>query len=363
MNIMKLTKEETAALVDWFEKNHRDLPWRDTDNPYDTWISEIMLQQTRVEAVRDRFIAFKKELPDIKALASVDDDRLMKLWEGMGYYSRARNLKKCAILLERDYGGKLPSDPGELVRLPGIGPYTAGAIASQAYGVPVPAVDGNVLRVLARRFEISEDIRKDSVKNEITAAVQETLDEQAAQGMRTNPRFVSHFNQGLMELGATLCGPNEPPHCEHCPLQTTCLAHLHNRTDNIPFRSSLKQRRIVQRTLLIIRCADTFLLQKRPATGLLAGLYEFPGIDQWISENEAVHEAERRFQVQILRIRRLPDAVHVFSHVEWHMRAYELTAADLEEESGLLFLTKKELQNYAVPSAFKAYIHYYEPED
>lgn len=132
----------------------------------------------------------------MKALASVDDDRLMKLWEGMGYYSRARNLKKCAILLERDYGGKLPGDPGELVRLPGIGPYTAGAIASQAYGVPVPAVDGNVLRVLARRFEISEDIRKDSVKKEITAAVQETLDEQAAWGMKTNPRFVSHFNQG-----------------------------------------------------------------------------------------------------------------------------------------------------------------------
>lgn len=363
MNIMKLTKEETAALVDWFEKNHRDLPWRDTDNPYDTWISEIMLQQTRVEAVRDRFIAFKKELPDMKALASVDDDRLMKLWEGMGYYSRARNLKKCAILLERDYGGKLPGDPGELVRLPGIGPYTAGAIASQAYGVPVPAVDGNVLRVLARRFEISEDIRKDSVKKEITAAVQETLDEQAAWGMKTNPRFVSHFNQGLMELGATLCGPNEPPHCDTCPLFQTCLAHLHGTTDRIPFRSALKQRTIVNRTLLIIRCADTFLLQKRPATGLLAGLYEFPGIDQWISESEAVHEAERRFQVQILRIRRLPDAVHIFSHVEWHMRAYELTAADLEEENGLLFLTKKELQNYAVPSAFKAYIHYYEPED
>lgn len=363
MRHMRLNKEETDALVQWFEQHHRKLPWRDTNNPYDTWISEIMLQQTRVEAVRNRFIAFKKQLPDIASLAAVDDDQLMKLWEGMGYYSRARSLKKCAIILQKDYAGKLPSDPRILVTLPGIGPYTAGAIASQAYGIPVPAVDGNVLRVMTRRLAITDDIRKDTVKKQITAILQETLDACIAEGMDTHPRFVSHFNQALMELGATICGPNEPPHCDHCPFHKTCLAHLYNQTDTIPFRSALKQRKIVNRTLLIIRCADTFLLQKRPDHGLLAGLYEFPGIDQWLSEQEAVHEAERRFQVQILHVRPLPDAVHIFSHVEWHMHAYELRAADLEAENDLLFLTKKELQKYAVPSAFKAYIHYYELED
>ena len=348
---------DACRLCDWYDHNKRSLPWRDTGNPYAVWISEIMLQQTRIEAVKEKYTAFMKELPDITALAEVSDDRLMKLWEGLGYYSRARNLKKCAIVLKEQYGAKLPADYTMLRKLPGIGPYTAGAIASIAFGLPCAAVDGNVLRVLARYHNDGSDVRLKEVHD---AAEKEIC---SVFSNNSSSAFVSSFNQGLMELGATLCGPNEPPHCEHCPLQTTCLAHLHNRTDNIPFRSSLKQRRIVQRTLLIIRCADTFLLQKRPATGLLAGLYEFPGIDQWISENEAVHEAERRFQVQILRIRRLPDAVHVFSHVEWHMRAYELTAADLEEESGLLFLTKKELQNYAVPSAFKAYIQYYEPED
>lgn len=360
MSEYRITKEEAGMLVSWYGKNRRDLPWRNTGNPYHIWLSEIMLQQTRVEAVKQRFVQFLDELPDIASLAKVSDERLMKLWEGMGYYSRARNLKKCAQVLVNAYDGKLPEDPVLLVKLPGIGSYTAGAIAAQAYGSPVPAVDGNVLRVLARRFGSDHDIRKDETKKEAQEFIAGFYAKEGRE-LSSDPSFVSAFTQGLMELGAIVCVPNGAPHCDACPWHAYCKAHLENTTDVIPYRSPLKERRIVHRTIFIIRDGDRFFLQKRPDKGLLAGLYEFPGIDEWLDERQAVSLVEQQGW-HVLHMHRLPEAKHVFTHLEWQMKAYELQVDGIlaEERKDVLLLTKKELQSFAVPSAFKAYKQYYE---
>ncbi|MGN1388774.1 MAG: A/G-specific adenine glycosylase [Bulleidia sp.] len=353
---MEITFEQALLLTSWFQKNQRILPWRNTGNPYDVWLSEIMLQQTRVEFVKERFIQFRKELPDISALAECEDDRLMKLWEGMGYYSRARNLKKCAQSVMKEYGGVLPRDPAELRKLPGIGPYTSGAIAAIAYGLPVPAVDGNVLRVLARLFSDPSDIRNPETRKSYEAVISAFYEKHLSEAENADPDFVSHFTQGLMELGALVCVPNGEPHCEGCPWQLFCQAHLEQKTDEIPFRSALKERKIVKRTLLVIRDGERFLLRKRPDHGLLAGLYEFPGIDEWLDASQAAEAAEKLFHVLPLRIRALPDSKHLFTHLEWDMRAYEIRIADLStmNAENCLLLTEKELAETAVPSAFRA---------
>ncbi len=358
MSEYELSKKEADSLTAWFDKNKRDLPWRGTGDPYDVWLSEIMLQQTRVEAVKEKFIQFRRELPDIISLSEVSDDRLMKLWEGMGYYSRARNLKKCAGELRDLYGGVLPSSFDELIRLSGIGPYTAGAIVSIAYGNPVPAVDGNVLRVLARLFEDATDIRSGRAKKNCGEIIRSFY--------RKNPGlgadYISSFTQALMELGALVCVPNGQPHCEACPWNNVCRAHLNNTAGRIPYRSALKGRRIEERTLLIIRDEDRFLLRKRPESGLLAGLYEFAGYDGFLSRAQIIEETEK-LGISALHIRRLPDSRHIFTHLEWHMHAFEIMVADIDSVPDGLLLTKKELAEFAVPSAFSKYISYYSLKD
>ena len=346
-----------SALTDWYHRNKRTLPWRDTGNPYDVWISEIMLQQTRVEAVIPRFLAFRRELPDIPALAACPPTRLMKLWEGMGYYSRARNLQKCAAVLAAEYGCELPAGTEELIRLPGIGPYTAGAIAAIAFCQPVPAVDGNVLRVLARIFAVADDIRAESTKTAITAAIADFYRREQI----SDPAFISAFTQALMELGALVCVPNGVPHCEACPLRGDCAAFREQLTDRIPYRSPLKQRRIVPLTVLVIRDGSRFALRRRPARGLLAGLYEFPNLPGHQGREEVIRYMET-MQVPVLRIRKLPDARHVFTHLEWQMSGYELTVENMDTlpMPDTVLLTKKELQFFAVPSAFDVYMKYYD---
>ena len=249
--------KDAKEIAEWYQKNKRQLPWRDTNNPYDVWLSEIMLQQTRIEAVKPKFLLFKQTLPTIQDLANCEDDALMRLWEGLGYYSRARNLKKCAITLVEHYNAQLPEEYKALLKLPGIGPYTAGAISSIAYGLPAAAVDGNVMRVLARYFEITEDIRNETLKKKIEQTILECFQKDST------PSFVSNLNQGIMELGETICVPNGEARCSICPLQHTCKAHLHETTDTIPYRSALNQRKIIERTLFIIRDGDQFLIHKR----------------------------------------------------------------------------------------------------
>ncbi len=339
-------------LVHWYQTNKRELPWRDTGNAYDVWISEIMLQQTRIEAVKPKFQLFKQTYPTIESLANADDDQLMRVWEGLGYYSRARNLKKCAIVLVERYNGTLPSDYHELIQLPGIGPYTAGAITSIAYQKPHSAVDGNVMRVIARIYGIKDDIRDPKLKKEVEAFIDGYLKKEPSQS--------SDFNQGLMELGEVVCLPNGQPKCDQCPLVKECNAHITNSTDTIPYRSSLKQRKIIQRTLLIIRDGDKFLIHKRKKTGLLAGLYEFIGIDSKLTQKEIISLLETN-DIHPLHIKKLPDSKHIFTHLEWHMNAYEITVEQIDsfKKEDYLLLDRSELSTKAIPSAFKKYIDFY----
>lgn len=356
--MLKMKKEEANQIIEWYCSHKRHLPWRDTNNPYHIWISEIMLQQTRIEAVKPKYESFMQSLSDIPSLAHCDDDALMRLWEGLGYYSRARNLKKCAIILVEQYNSQLPMEYNELIKLPGIGPYTAGAIGSIAFDQAVPAIDGNVLRILARRFAIKEDIRLDTTKETLQNTIQYLYEEPQTKD------FYRNFNQGLMELGETICMPNGVPHCNECPLKNTCKANKDEQWKTIPYRSKLKDRKIIERTLLIIRDGDSFLLHKRNSTGLLANLYEFLGVDQFISEKEALKEVEKLGLVP-MKISHLPSSKHLFTHLEWDMHAYEIQVAEIETlpSENCIIANKKELASLAIPSAFKKYIDWYSLRD
>ena len=352
----ELKKEESDRLVAWYRLNRRILPFRDTKDPYDVWISEIMLQQTRIEAVVSYFLRFKKELPDVDALAEIDEDRLLRLWEGLGYYSRARNLKKCAQILKEEHGSRIPEDHETLLKLPGIGPYTAGAIMAIGFGRPYPAVDGNVLRVLARDLGITEDIRSDTVRKQLETLVSSFYEKEKIE----DKQYISDLTQALMELGALVCIPNGKPLCEDCPLRENCYAYANALTDQIPYRSRNKERKIVERTLLIIRKDDDFLLDKRPAKGLLAGMYEFPGVDQKMTETE-IAESLKQEGFDIMQIEKLSSSRHIFSHVEWHMDAYEIRIANetIPLKAGQILAGREQLQELALPSAFRTYIDHY----
>lgn len=354
---MYALKEKTMNdLVGWYRLNRRSFPWRDTGDPFDVWISEIMLQQTRTEAVISYFNRFKEEIPDISSLAGIEEEKLMRLWEGLGYYSRAHNLKKCAIKLEEEYAGRIPEDHALLLRLPGIGPYTAGAIMAIAYGRPYAAIDGNVLRVLSRFFGIREDIRSDEVRKQLSGIVEDAYEKEKI----TDRRFIADLTQAFMDLGATICIPNGKADCENCPLKEDCYACQNDLTKEIPYRSANKERKILDRTIFIIRNADRFLLNRRPQKGLLAGMYEFIGTDEKTDENKA-KEYLKKEGFDVLQMRRLPSSKHIFTHMEWHMDAYEVKIGDfnLPLKEGQILASKDELQQLAIPSAFRTYTDYY----
>ena len=346
-------------LCGWFLQNARKLPWRDDPTPYHVWVSEIMLQQTRVEAVKSYYTRFIKALPDVTALAGCDEDVYLKLWEGLGYYSRVRNLHAAAVQIMQEYDGRIPDDYGTLLKLKGIGSYTAGAIASLAYEKPEPAVDGNVLRVLARVSADDTDILDPGFKKETERLLRELLKDCCSD---VSPRI---FNQALMELGALVCVPNGAPNCEICPWKDLCEARKMELTDRIPVRAKKKERRKEEKTVLLIRDGDKIALHKRPSKGLLAGLYEFPNKQGHLSESQVIGLV-RDMGYSPLRIKRLADSVHIFSHVEWHMIGYSVL---VEEEAfatkeqkqraameELVFADAKEQkEHYALPSAFAAY--------
>ncbi len=333
-----------SSLLDWYGVHWRSLPWRRDPSPYRVWVSEIMLQQTRIEAVLPYFSRFMDALPDVDALAAVPDDELMKLWEGLGYYSRARNLKKAAQVLVEQYGGELPADYDALLALPGIGAYTAGAIASIAYNIPVPAVDGNVMRVLSRLTGDDTDVLSTAGKRVFSAYAWELVDEHQP----------GRFNQALMELGECICLPNAEPLCEKCPWRQLCVAREKGLTRALPVRNKKNARRIEDRQVAIAVLGTEpprVLLRKRPPTGLLAGLWEFPNAevgepvvpDVW--ESFCVHDTV------------LSNAKHVFSHIEWHMSAkyYALPASTALPPDWVAVTAEEQEASYALPSAFRAY--------
>ncbi len=333
-------------LLQWYAAHARILPWRDEPTPYRVWVSEIMLQQTRVETVKAYFERFTTELPSIEALANAQEEQLLKLWEGLGYYSRVRNLHKAACVVMQSYGGSLPENPEELLLLPGIGAYTAGAIASIAYGKPVPAVDGNVLRVITRVTASYENVSETAVKKEIANRLKQIYPAEHA----------GDFTQSLMELGAIVCLPNSPPKCEVCPLHALCAAHVQGITAELPVKAAKKQRKIEERTVFLITCCDKAAIDQRPVKGLLAGLWEFPSVSGTLSPQEA-EKLLKTWGITSLKIEPLPAAKHIFTHIEWQMTGYCVTVAQTVETGGFTWAQRRELiEKYTLPSAFKSFL-------
>lgn len=333
-------------LLTWYDSGRRILPWREDPTPYHVWLSEIMLQQTRVEAVKPYYDRFICRLPDIESLASVEEEELLKLWEGLGYYNRARNLKKSAIQISTEYGGKMPEDYDKLMELTGVGSYTAGAIASIAFGKPVPAVDGNVLRILSRLRADDRDIMDTKVKKAIEEELRAVIP-------RERP---GDFNQALMELGATVCVPNGSPKCGQCPWKEICQAKRQGNASEYPKKRAKKARSIEKKTVLLIQYEQRIALNKRPSEGLLAGMYEFPSIEGHQEEKKVIAYL-KRLGVMPLRIRRLEPAKHIFTHKEWHMTGYYIRVDDLTGMGEYVFVDPAEIKNkYPVPSAYAAYM-------
>lgn len=346
----ELEKEERLKLIKrpllaWYQQHARVLPWREDPSPYRVWISEIMLQQTRVEAVKPYFKRFMDNLPEIQALASVSEETLLKLWEGLGYYNRAKNLKKTAQIVMADHGGELPESYDDLLLLPGIGSYTAGAIASIAFGIPVPAVDGNVLRVLSRVLASFDDILKQSVKKKMEQDLYQVIPADRA----------GDYNQALIEIGAIVCVPNGAPKCEICPLYSLCLGRKHGFLDEIPVKSKKKARKIEEKTVFLIEYENGIALNKRPDTGLLASLYEFPNVEGHLMVDDIAEKLKLPLDI-LESIQQLPESKHIFSHVEWHMKGYRIKVREKWSEFDF-FVSKQELkEKYALPNAFHTYM-------
>jgi A/G-specific adenine glycosylase len=345
--ISAIWRDMAKPVIEWYREHKRDLPWRRNPDAYRVWVSEIMLQQTRVEAVKPYYERFINELPEVKDLAEAKEDKLLKLWEGLGYYNRVRNMQKAAQQIMVDYQGHFPETYEEIRSLKGIGSYTAGAISAFAYGIPKPAVDGNVLRVISRLTGSREDIMKQSVRKKIEEALEKVVPVNAA----------GDFNQGLIELGAIVCVPNGEPKCGECPVAMLCEARKQGTVNEIPVKSKNKPRKIEERTVLVFRDGRQLAIRKRPSKGLLAGLYEFPSEPGRMSLEEAA-AFSKKIGLMPVRIRELGEAKHIFSHVEWHMTGYEVLVDELEKtnKKGFLFIHPKEIEEaYPIPSAFGYY--------
>ena len=328
------------ALLPWYDLNARDLPWRRDVTPYRVWVSEIMLQQTRIEAARGYFERFMAALPDVASLAAAEEDRVLKLWEGLGYYSRARNLHRAAKRVCAEYGGALPADAAALRSLPGIGDYTAGAIASIAFGLPEPAVDGNVLRICARLSRCPDSIGDERVKR----AFREELRALYPAGR------CGDFTSAIMELGETVCTPGTPD-CAMCPLGALCEANRTGTQTDYPVMPAKKTRRIQPRTVFILEHEGRAALRKRPDKGLLAGLWELPGADGALSPEEAMAQAAA-WGCEPTEITPCGDAVHIFTHIEWHMTGYRVACGAAPDRFRWTDAADRR-EACAVPSAFR----------
>ncbi len=342
----------SPALLAWFYQNKRLLPFRTDPSPYHVWLSEIMLQQTRVSAALPYYQRFLAELPTIADLAACPGEKLHKLWEGLGYYSRVRNLQKAARIVCEQYGGELPADYAALRALPGIGDYTAGAIASISFGLPVPAVDGNVLRVFARLYADDGNILDPAVKRRFTEWV---MEHQPAD----RP---GDYNEALMELGALVCVPNGAPLCGQCPLAHLCAAHQRGIELTLPVKTKAKPRRVEQVAVALVEGPEGWLLQRRPESGLLAGLWQPVLWQDRVFESAAAMQAAlaglgvQTAAAYTVRGTALPAAKHIFSHVEWQMQGWRFCAPAQPAPEGFVWASRAQLQaEYTLPGAFKAY--------
>ncbi|MBR1772165.1 MAG: A/G-specific adenine glycosylase [Lachnospiraceae bacterium] len=338
-------------LLAWYDRHRRILPWREQPTAYRVWVSEIMLQQTRVEAVKPYYEQFMRALPDVETLACADEETLLKLWEGLGYYNRVRNLQKAARQIMEVHGGRIPDTYEQLLSLSGIGSYTAGAVASIAYGKPYPAVDGNVLRVLARIRKDERLISEQKVKQAVERELQDVMPDGRP----------GDFNQAMMEIGACVCTPSGAPDCGSCPLADLCLAHRDGVETAYPKKASGKARAVEQKTVLVIRDEDRVALRRRPAQGLLAGMYEFPWLEGHCTQEE-VADYLNRIGIKAIRILPLQDAKHIFTHKEWHMKGYGIQTDELEprarsaETQDWIYIRSEETRHkYPIPTAFAAY--------
>ena len=340
-------------LLKWYDKSRRILPWRELPTPYRVWVSEIMLQQTRVEAVKPYFERFMKALPDIGALAEAEEETLLKLWEGLGYYNRVRNLQKAAVQIQKAYGGRMPDTYEALLTLSGIGSYTAGAIASIAFQRPVPAVDGNVLRVVARLEQDGRCIDDPKVKTSVEQALKEIMPEDRP----------GDFNQAMMEIGACVCLPNGAPLCGECPLADLCDSRRAGTQQDYPKRQAKKARQVEDKTILIVRNGDKAAIRKRQGRGLLAGMYEFPSMEGFRTAEE-VADYLADSGLEALDIQPLEDAKHIFTHREWHMKGYMVSVEGTPvQKSGpardWIYIEPQQTEDkYPIPSAFGAYTKY-----
>ena len=335
-------EQMVEPLLFWFSQSHRDLPWRREPSPYHVWISEVMLQQTRVEAVRPYYERFLTALPTVQALAGCPQEQLLKLWEGLGYYSRARNLQRAAQEIVRCYNGQLPASYNLLKKLPGIGDYTAAAIASINFGEPVAAVDGNLLRVAARVSGCADDIMDARVRKQFTAHLNDAID-LARPGA---------YNQAMMDLGATVCLPNGAPKCEICPARMMCEAYKNGLTEVLPVRAKKKARKIEERTVLLLFQNGKAALRKRADTGLLASLWEFPSVLGNLDE-AGVSLALAQMGLSAQTVEPTGSAKHIFTHIEWDMKGY---FADVTGENDDLFWADAAaFDAAAIPTAFKKF--------
>ncbi|NBH98696.1 A/G-specific adenine glycosylase [Anaerotruncus sp. 1XD22-93] len=345
-----MLKEIIEPLLDWYDANARVLPWREEPSPYRVWVSEIMLQQTRVKAVKPFFDRFLESIPGVKELAECPQDRLLKLWEGLGYYNRVRNMQNAARVVMEKYDGRMPENYEALLELPGIGRYTAGAISSIAFGIPVPAVDGNVLRVMSRLTMDEDDILKQSVKSRWEREI----------GVMMPQDRPGAFNQALMELGAVVCVPNGTAKCGQCPLEAFCMAREAGRIRDFPKKAPKKQRKIEKRTVLILLAGNRTAICKRPENGLLAGLYEPLNLKEHLSREQILNYLKER-HISALHIQEAEESKHIFSHKEWHMAGYIVKVEEPlgRETDDIIFVEREERKkNYPIPSAFRAYMKY-----
>ena len=337
-----LLEKLPGALLPWYQENKRELPWRADTIPYHVWLSEIMLQQTRVEAVKGYYARFLDALPTVAHLANCGDDALHKLWEGLGYYSRVRNLKKAAQAVMERYGGEFPGEYEKVLALPGIGEYTAGAVCSICFNLKTPAVDGNVLRVISRISDDATPIDLPAYKKQVTAALAEIYPDEAGD-----------FTQALMELGATVCGPNRRPDCERCPCKAFCLAAKRGTAERLPVKLPKKGRRQEDMTVFICTCDGKYATQKRESLGLLADLWQFPNVPGKLEVQQAV-DAAREQGLQVTQIRLSLDKTHIFTHVQWNMRGFYMEAAECTGD--FRWRTAEEIEReIALPTAFRQF--------